>query len=43
MTSEVVRQVRTVVSAIATQSAISGNAALGATLEPCLLPDGRSC
>ena len=42
MTSETSRQVRAVVSAIATQSAISGDAALDAALEPCVLPDGRT-
>ena len=42
MTSETSRQVEGVVSAIATQSAISGDAALEAALEPCVLPDGRT-
>ena len=42
MTSETSRQVEGVVSAIATQSAISGDAAFEAALEPCVLPDGRT-
>ena len=42
MTSRTSRQVQGVVSAIATQSAISGDAALEAALKPCVLPDGRT-
>ena len=42
MTSRTSRQVQGVVSAIATQSAISGNAELEAALKPCVLPDGRT-